>query len=200
MLLPRTCGLCLGQEIEPQGRSLKHARLRVSQKIPQRSPREGAPDCGEPAQKGDVPRRIGRTTGGLNSKVHAVCDGAGKPIILLLSEGQMSDHKGARFVVEALPSRSTLIADRGYDSNWFREALADKDITSCIPPTKSRKVPIAYGEMLYRQRHKVENMFAKQGLAPDRHPVGSLRSHLLLSHLHRGSRCRLPQLTSPEHR
>ncbi|WP_201860069.1 IS5 family transposase [Microvirga soli] len=112
-------------------------------------------------KKGMFPRRIGRTKGGLNSKLHAVCDGAGKPIILLLSEGQMSDHKGARLVLGALPSGAALIADRGYDSNWFREALADKDITSCIPPTKSRKVPIAYDKTLYRQRHKIENMFAK---------------------------------------
>ena len=73
----------------------------------------------------------------------------------------MSDHKGARLVLEALPAGATLIADRGYDSNWFREALADKRITPCIPPTRSRKVPIAYDKALYRQRHKVENMFAK---------------------------------------
>ena len=45
-------------------------------------------------KKGDVPRRIGRTKGGLNSKLHAVCDGEGRPMILLLSEGQMSGHKG----------------------------------------------------------------------------------------------------------
>jgi len=73
----------------------------------------------------------------------------------------MSDHKGARLLLEELPAGSTLIADRGYDSNWFREALAGKSITPCIPPTKSRKVPIAYDKTLYRQRHKVENMFAK---------------------------------------
>jgi len=72
-----------------------------------------APDRGEPAQKGDVPRRIGRTKGGLNSKLHAVCDGTGKPIILLLSEGQMNDQKGARLVLGALPVGATLIADRG---------------------------------------------------------------------------------------
>lgn len=48
-------------------------------------------------KKGDVPRRIGRTKGGLNSKLHAVCDEVVRPIILLLSEGQMSDHRGARF-------------------------------------------------------------------------------------------------------
>ena len=50
-----------------------------------------------------VPRRIGRTKGGLNWKLHTVCDGEGRPIILLLSEGQMSDHKGA-------PSRARRLA------------------------------------------------------------------------------------------
>jgi hypothetical protein len=44
----------------------------------------------------------------------------------------MSDHKGARLILEALPSGATLIADRGSDSNWFREALTDKAITPCI--------------------------------------------------------------------
>jgi hypothetical protein len=53
--------------------------------------------------KKGIPRRIGRTKGGLNSKLHAVCDGDGKPLVLLLSEGQMSDHKGARLILEALP-------------------------------------------------------------------------------------------------
>ena len=56
---------------------------------------QGASDGGQPAQKGVVPRRIGRTKGGLNSKLHAVCDGQGRPLVMLLSEGQMSDYKGA---------------------------------------------------------------------------------------------------------
>jgi transposase len=97
----------------------------------------------------------------LNSKLHAVCDEAGKPIILLLSEGQMSDHRGARLLADTLPPASALIADRGYDSNWFRKALTDKGVEPCIPSTKSRKLPIAYDKTLYRQRHKIENMFAK---------------------------------------
>ena len=73
----------------------------------------------------------------------------------------MSDPTGARLVLEALPAGTTLIEDRGYDSNWFREALVEKDIEPCIPPTRNRKAPIAYDRTLYRQRHKVENMFAK---------------------------------------
>ncbi len=47
--------------------------------------------------------------------LHAVCDADGKPLVLLLSKGQMSDHKGARLILDALPPASTLIADRGYD-------------------------------------------------------------------------------------
>ena len=97
----------------------------------------------------------------MNSKLHAVCDGEGRPLILLLSEGQMSDHKGARLVLDALPPATTLIADRGYDSRWFRQALKARGIEPCIPSSKSRKVPFAYDKALYRQRHKVENLFAK---------------------------------------
>jgi putative transposase len=90
-----------------------------------------------------------------------VCDGEGRPIILLLSEGQMSDHKGARLVLDALPAASSLIADRGYDSAWFREELEARGIEPCIPSRRSRKVPYDYYKALYRQRHKVENLFAK---------------------------------------
>ena len=73
----------------------------------------------------------------------------------------MSDHKGARLVLDALPPAATLIADRGYDSRWFRQALTARGIEPCIPSSKSRKVPFAYDKALYRQRHKVENLFAK---------------------------------------
>jgi transposase len=60
----------------------------------------------------------------LNSKLHAVCDGNGRPLIMLLSEGQMSDYKGAALMIDAFPRAKALPADRGYDANWFRHALA----------------------------------------------------------------------------
>ncbi|MCG8273647.1 hypothetical protein MIC97_19365 [Aquamicrobium sp. NLF2-7] len=49
------------------------------------------------------PRRFGRTKGGLNSKLHAVCDGQGRPMLILLSEGKMSDYKGATLMIDGLP-------------------------------------------------------------------------------------------------
>ena len=93
--------------------------------------------------------------------MHAVCDGNGRPIVMLLTEGQTSDHAGAAAMLDALPAASELIGDRGYDSDGYRAALEDRGITPCIPPRKNRKVQHAYDAMLYRQRHRIENMFAK---------------------------------------
>ena len=49
-------------------------------------------------KKGGVPRHIGRTKGGLNSKLHAVVNDDGKPIIMALTAGQVSDHIGAKIL------------------------------------------------------------------------------------------------------
>jgi len=93
--------------------------------------------------------------------LHAVCDGQGRPVLLLLTEGQMSDHRGAALVLPALPPAQELIADRGYDSNRFRAALLERGIAPGIPSTRSRKVELPYDKVLYRQRHRVENMIGR---------------------------------------
>jgi putative transposase len=76
----------------------------------------------------------------MNSKLHAVCDGMGRPVVMLLSEGQMSDYKGVRLIVNDLPLAKHLLADRGYDADWFREALEGKGIKPCTPSKKNRKI------------------------------------------------------------
>ena len=80
---------------------------------------------------------------------------------MLLSEGQMSDFKGAALMIAALPRAKVLLADRGYDADWFRTALAERGIAACIPSKANRKIPIPHDKQLYRLRHKVENMFGK---------------------------------------
>ena len=82
-------------------------------------------------------------------------------MILLLSEGQMSDFKGAALMIDAFPKADVLLGDRGYDADWFRQALIARGITPCIPSKSNRKVPIPHDRALYRQRHRVENMFGK---------------------------------------
>jgi transposase len=97
----------------------------------------------------------------LNSKLHAVCDGRGRPLVMLLSEGQMSDYKGAALMIDAFPTAKTLLGDKGYDADWFRHALSKRGIAPCIPSKSNRKIQIDYDKTLYRQRHKIENMFGR---------------------------------------
>ena len=97
----------------------------------------------------------------MNSKLHAVCDGEGRLIVMMLTEGQMSDHKGAVLLFDALPRAKELLGDKGYDSDWFRAALTARGITSCIPPKSNRKVQYHYDKAVYKKRHLVENLFAK---------------------------------------
>ena len=97
----------------------------------------------------------------MNSKLHAVCDGEGRPIVMMLTEGQMSDHKGAVLLFDALPCAKELLGDKGYDSDWFRAALTARGITPCIPPKSNRKVQYHYDKAVYKKRHLVENLFAK---------------------------------------
>lgn len=80
---------------------------------------------------------------------------------MLLTEGQMSDHRGATQLLPHLPAVHHLIGDRGYESNRFRQALVERRIEPCIPSTKSLKVPIPHDKARYRRRHKVKNMFGR---------------------------------------
>ncbi len=81
--------------------------------------------------------------------------------MMLLSEGQMSDYKGAALMIDALPKAKVLMGDRGYDADWFRNALIARGIAPCIPSRANRKKKIPHDKNLYRQRHKVENMFGR---------------------------------------
>ena len=80
---------------------------------------------------------------------------------MLLSEGQMSDYKGAAMMLAALPKAKAMLGDRGYDADWFRQALTERGIEPCIPSKINRKVPIPHDRQLYRQRHRIENMFGR---------------------------------------
>ena len=73
----------------------------------------------------------------------------------------MSDFKGAAMMFEALPPATALLGDKGYDADWFRQALTSRGIAPCIPSKVNRTRPIAHDATLYRQRHRIENMFGR---------------------------------------
>lgn len=82
-------------------------------------------------------------------------------MILRLTEGEVSDYRGAAIVLPALPAADILIADKGYDSGRFREALVDLKITPCIPERKSRKAPAPFDAALHKRRNRIERMFGR---------------------------------------
>ena len=60
-----------------------------------------------------------------------------------------------------LPAAKTLITDKGYDSDEFRDALAAKGITPCIPSRSNRIADIIYDNGLYKTRGRIEIMFGR---------------------------------------
>jgi hypothetical protein len=64
---------------------------------------EGAPHGIEPAgKKGDLGRLMGRTKGGMNTKLHAVTDANGRPLSFFMTAGQISDYTGAAALLDDL--------------------------------------------------------------------------------------------------
>ena len=126
----------------------------------------------------------------MNTKLHAVTpshglhanrslrpcravDTSGRPIRFFITAGplsamqaspagqRVSDHTGAAALMNTLPDADWLLADRGYDADWFRDAVLDRGTRPCIPGRKSRSKPIRYDKHRYRRRNKIERMFGR---------------------------------------
>ena len=97
----------------------------------------------------------------MNTRLHAVTDTEGRPIRFFMTAGQVSDYIGAMALLSSLPKADWLLADRGYDADWFRDALKDKGIKVCIPGRKNRKQPIKHDKRRYKRRNRIEIMFGR---------------------------------------
>lgn len=64
-------------------------------------------------------------------------------------------------MLSGLPKVKWLLGDRGYEADWFREALQDKGIRACIPGRKKRKTPVKYDKRRYKRRNRIEIMFGR---------------------------------------
>lgn len=99
----------------------------------------------------------GKKGGGMNTKLHAVTDAMGRPISFFMTAGQVSDYTGAAALLDGLPKAEWLLGDRGYDADWFRNALEKKWITPCILGRKSRTKPVKYDKRRYKSRNRIES-------------------------------------------
>jgi transposase len=102
---------------------------------------------------------MGRSRGGLTSKIHAVVDSNGLPVQLALSPGETHGVRLAEKLLSRLKSGAMLLADRGYDADWIRELAMKKGAWANIPPKSNRRDPICFSPYLYRARNQVERFF-----------------------------------------
>jgi transposase len=102
---------------------------------------------------------IGRSRGGLTTKIHAVVDANGLPIRLALSAGQEHDSVAAIHLLDRIAANCLFLADRAYDNDAIREFVRTRGAWANIPPKKNRKNPISFSPYLYRDRNHVERFF-----------------------------------------
>lgn len=104
---------------------------------------------------------MGRSRGGLTTKIHALVDACGLPVELVLSEGQAYDGHSAGLLFERLEQGSILLADRAYDADAIRDAVAGRGAWANIPPMPQRRNKPVFSRFLYRSRNLVERFFNK---------------------------------------
>ncbi len=106
-------------------------------------------------------REIGRSAGGLTTKIHFLANIEKIPLDFSLSGGQVHDAKGCEELIHKNISRfKTLLTDKAYDSDKLRSYLRAAGKKICIPPKCNRKHHDDYDRDLYKDRSIIENMFS----------------------------------------
>ena len=104
---------------------------------------------------------MGRSRGGLTTKIHALVDANGLPILLKLTAGQAHDGRSAADMLDRLGHGQILLADRGYDSDALRARLTKQGAWGNIKPMPGRTNLPSFSSYLYRFRNLVECFFNK---------------------------------------
>ena len=102
---------------------------------------------------------MGRSRGGLTTKIHAVVDRNGLPVRLALTPGQDHDNALATDLLANLKPRSLVLADRAYDADAIRKLVNEQNAFANIPPKRNRKDPICFSPFLYKARNRIERFF-----------------------------------------
>ena len=104
---------------------------------------------------------MGRSRGGLTTKIHALVDACGLPILLKLTEGQAHDGRSARDMLGSVGQGEVLLADRAYDSDALHQSLAARGALANVKPMPHRVNLPPFDKALYRERNLVERFFNK---------------------------------------
>ena len=103
---------------------------------------------------------MGRSRGGLTTKVHMLADALGRPLRFILTPGQTGDITQAPALLQG-QNGDAVLADKAYDSNALRAIIADMGAKAVIPSKRSRKVAIPHDTIAYKQRNRIERCFGR---------------------------------------
>ena len=97
----------------------------------------------------------------MTTKIHAVVDANGNPVAIKLTAGQAHDGRSAEGLLNTIDEGQILLADRGYNSDALRAAVANRGAWANIKPMPNRVNVPAFSPWLYRYRNLVERFFSK---------------------------------------
>ena len=123
-------------------------------------PREIRRGFGTNPAGGQSSQAIGRTKGGLNTKLCALVEGHGRLIGAVLAPGQMYEVEASAPLLNTLKT-VLLVGDKGFDADVLRQQMLAQGCLACIPPRSGRRSPAWNHRGFYRQRHKIENFFQR---------------------------------------
>ncbi|HEY8611618.1 MAG TPA: IS5 family transposase [Roseomonas sp.] len=112
------------------------------------------------AKGGTQDQAIGRSRGGLTTKIVALIDALGNLVRFVLLPGQRHDTIGVPPLIEGI-TFGALLGDRAFDVDWLRAELDARGAAAVIPPKANRKARFDFDRETYRWRHLIENLFAK---------------------------------------
>ena len=90
----------------------------------------------------------------------ALADALGNLVDFRLLPGQAHNLRGTAALIEGL-SCQKLLADRAFDADWVRKALAEARTEAVIPPKTNRRFAAEFDQDTCKWRHLIENSFAK---------------------------------------
>ena len=103
---------------------------------------------------------LGKSRGGIGSKIHVCTDGIGRILRLIDSPGHHSDLRYARALMVDIPATDAAL-DRGYVSTKLHADLASRGCTVHTPPKRGMLNPPPWDKTIYAQRHHIENLFSR---------------------------------------
>ncbi|WP_424511433.1 IS5 family transposase [Rubrobacter taiwanensis] len=109
---------------------------------------------------GNQNEALGRSRGGLSTKIHMLCDALGRPLHFVLTGGQVNDSTQAERLLDGVET-AHVIADRGYDSDGVLEKIEGLGAIAVIPPKSNRREQREYDKELYKERNLIERTFNK---------------------------------------